>query len=122
LIIELKDFSAPPRLMNSSVLVVVIISVLIGVLCGGFIVFLIFAARKTILANSLDRTHTLVGSLGVVQIPFDYTSKGKVRVYSNDSMQEFVALTDHPHSFEHGDRVLIVQVKNTYVWVVPGDF
>ncbi len=106
--------------MNSSVLVV--ISVLTGVLYGGLIVFLIFAARKNILVNSFGQTHTLVGSLGVVQIPFDYNSKGKVRVYSSDSMRECIALTDYPHSFEHGARILILQVKNAYVWVVPGDF
>ena len=107
--------------MNNLLVLVAIVSVLIGVLCGGVIVFVLFAARKQILANSLTHHHTLAGCIGTVQIPFDYNSKGKIRIYTNDSMRELIAFTDSPHSFKQGDQVLIVQIKNTHAWVAPGD-
>ncbi len=107
--------------MNNFLTLVAIISVLIGLLGGGFIVFLLFTNRKKILANSLTHNDSLAGRIGTVQIPFDYRSKGKVRLYINNSINEVVAVTDYPYSFQQGDSVLIVQIKNTQAWVIPGN-
>lgn len=107
--------------MDNVLILVALIAVLIGVLCGGFIVFLLFTVRKKISANSLANTHTLAGQMGIVQIPFDHRSKGKIRVFVDSSTKELIAFTDPPNAFNKGDQVLIVQVKDTQAWVVPGN-
>ena len=74
--------------MNNLLVLVAGISVLIGLVCGGLVVFLLFSIRKKILANSLTHTHTLVGHIGIVQMPFDRDTKGKVKVFIENSTKE----------------------------------
>lgn len=107
--------------MNYLLVLIASVSVLIGLVCGGLIVFLLFAVRKKILANSLTHTRTLVGHIGTVQMPFDHDTKGKVRVSVENSTKELIAFTDYPHTFNQGDQVVIVQIKDTRAWVVPGN-
>ncbi len=40
---------------------------------------------------------------------------------SNHSTHEIAAITDYPNAFTRGDRVLIVQVRKSYAWVVPDE-
>lgn len=107
--------------MNNVLILVALIAVLMGVLCGGFIVFLLFTVRKRISASSLANTHTLAGQMGTVEIPFDYHAKGKISVFLDNSTKELIAFTDPPNAFNKGDQVLIVQVKDAQAWVVPGN-
>lgn len=107
--------------MNSTLLWIALASMLVGVFCGGVIVFLIFTVRRKILANSLSHNHSLIGRIGIVHIPFDHRSKGKIRVHIDHSTREFIALTDYPHAFQPGDQVLIIQIKNSFVYVIPAD-
>lgn len=107
--------------MNNTLLQLAIASVLVGAFCGGLIVCLIFIVRKKILANGLSHSHSLIGRIGTVHIPFDHRSKGKIRVHIDHSTKEFVALTDYPHSFQQGDQVLIVQIQTSHVCVIPAD-
>lgn len=92
-----------------------------GAVCGGLVVFSLFMTRKKILASSLTHDHALAGCIGRVQVPFDYRSKGKIRISRHHSTQEITALTDYPNAFSQGDRVLIIQVVDSHAWVVPGD-
>lgn len=103
---------------NHLLLIVAIVSVAVGGVCGGCVVCLLFAARKRILANSLAHNHSLIGHLGTVQIPFDSNSKGTITIAANHATKELVALTEYPNSFSQGDRVVVVQMQKSHAWVV----
>ncbi len=96
-------------------------SVGIGIACGVLVVLSLFTVRKKISASSLTHHHAFAGRMATVQVPFDYSSKGKIVLSYNHSTQEIAAITDCPHVFGKGDRVLIVQVSKSCAWVVPDE-
>lgn len=70
-------------------------------------------------ANSLILSEDLIGLWGTVEIPFDQTCKGKVRLYLKDSMVDVVAITEEPHQFEKGDQVFVIGRSHNKVLVIP---
>lgn len=104
--------------MTSSLLKITLIVLAIGILCGTLIVLLIQVWRRQQVVNSMVTTHSLIGLVGTVEVPFDRTSRGKVRLLIKGSIVEVGAVTDEARSFAPGDRVLIADMKGNYVWVV----
>ena len=105
--------------MKGFLVVVTIVSLLVGVLLGIAFVLLLVILGKYIFASSLIDLNGTVGRIATVQIPFDYNSKGKIRVRVSKTTKELCALTYYPHRFWKGDKVLIVEVNDSYVWVYP---
>ncbi len=108
--------------MDKALLLLAIFSIVIGFVCGGLVVFTLFIYRHRILASSLSGSQALAGRIGIVKIPFDYSSRGKIQLQANGSTREVTAITDYPHAFVQGDEVLVVQIKDTQAWVVPANF
>ncbi len=104
--------------MNIQILIFVAIAIVIGMCCGALIVLLIVVQRRRQKVDSLVPTSSLIGLFATVEIPFDQTCKGKVRLIVKGSMLDFTAGTDDPIGFKAGDRVLIVETKDNQVWVV----
>lgn len=104
--------------MNIQILIFVAIAIIIGMCCGAVIVFFIVVQRRREKVDSLISTSSLVGLFATVEIPFDRTCKGKVRIKVKGSMLDFSAGTDDPTGFKAGDRVFIVETKGNQVWVV----
>ena len=94
-----------------------IIAVLMGLGLGTAIASLLVALHLR-QVNSLVHSTDLVGLMGVVELPFDPHSRGKVRVAVRGTLVDFVARTDEEMMFEQGDRVLIVGSENNRLWVV----
>ena len=107
--------------MNYLILVIAGISITIGIFVGALIVWFIYFWRRRQIVDSLIKAEDIVGLYGVVEIPFDADSKGKVRVNIKDSMIDLIAMTDECREFNSGDRVLIIQMKNNKVLVVSED-
>ncbi|NJO93219.1 MAG: NfeD-like protein [Hydrococcus sp. RM1_1_31] len=107
--------------MNNLLFQIAIISVLIGVFLGILIAITIKVFRKKQEIDSLIRPINMVGALGTVEVPFDSKSRGKVRVNLRGSIVDFTAYTDCPFSFNRGDKVLIVEIKNNRAWVISAD-
>lgn len=105
--------------MNNKLVLVAIISLLVGICLGICIIGLIFAVRKKIFANSLRDSDALIGYSCIVQVPFDYASKGEISVCHHHSSKELIAITEAPHRFQKGDRALIMNVHNNRAWIVP---
>ena len=105
--------------MNDQLVLVAIISLLVGICLGICIIALIFTVRKKIFANSLRDSDVLIGHLCMVQVPFDYASKGKISVRYHHSTKELIAITEAPHRFQKGDRAVIMNVHNNRAWIVP---
>jgi membrane protein implicated in regulation of membrane protease activity len=99
-------------------LVMVCFAIGVGVGCGAVIVAIIWLRRRHQIINSLTPLDRLVGMSGVVEIPFNHHSQGKVRVHLNDSVLNVRALTDEPKGFELGDRIVVMATQGNYVWVV----
>ncbi|KST69919.1 SH3 domain-containing protein [Mastigocoleus testarum] len=104
--------------MNLQILIFVAIAIIIGMCCGAVIVFLIVVQRRRQKVDSLVSTKSLIGLFATVEIPFDRTCRGKVRIKIKGSMLDFTAGTDDPVGFKAGDRVLIVETNENQVWVV----
>ena len=107
--------------MNSLILIIAGTSIAIGVFIGALIVWFIYFWRRREVIDSLMKPDDLVGLHGIVELPFDRDSKGKVRVDVRGSMVDLAALTDDERGFLVGDRVLIIQMQNNKVWVTRHD-
>ncbi|MEM9274694.1 MAG: NfeD family protein [Cyanobacteria bacterium P01_F01_bin.143] len=107
--------------MNYLLIAIAGISIIIGVFVGALIVWLIYFWRRRQIVDSLMKPEDVVGISGVVEIPFDANSKGKVRVDIKGSMVDLVALTDENKQFNPGEKVFVLQMKGNKVWVVKED-
>ena len=107
--------------MNYLILTIAGISIAIGVFIGALIVWFIYFWRRREVIDSLMKPKDLVGLCGIVELPFDTNSKGKIRVDVRGSIVDLVALTDDSQEFQVGDRVLIIQMQNNKVWVTRHD-
>ncbi len=107
--------------MNYLILTIAGISIAIGVFIGALIVWFIYFWRRREIIDSLMKPEDLVGLCGVVELPFDADSKGKIRVDVKGSMVDLLALTDDSQGLQVGDRVLIIQMQSNKVWVTRHD-
>jgi membrane protein implicated in regulation of membrane protease activity len=107
--------------VNNPILIIAGISVAIGIVLGAFVVWLIYIQRRRQVVDSLVRTNHIVGRSGTVEIPFNSSTQGKVRVNVKGSLVDFVAFTDELTEFNQGDRVFVVDMKRNKVWVVSED-
>ena len=107
--------------MNYLILTIAGISIAIGIFVGALIVWFIYFWRRRQIIDSLMKPEDLVGLCGIVELPFDADSKGKVRVNVKGSMVDLIAFTDDKAGFQVGDRVLIIQMKANKVWVTRHD-
>ena len=60
--------------------IVALLAVTVGICFGGVIVLLIVIQRRRQKVDSMVSTNNLVGLYGTVEVPFDNTCKGKIRV------------------------------------------
>jgi membrane protein implicated in regulation of membrane protease activity len=104
-----------------SPLLVLGLAIAIGVICGTAIVWALYSLRQRE-ADSLLRTGDLAGLSGIVEIPFDSSSRGKVRVNAKGMMIDFTASTQEAVTFAKGERVVIVGVEGNRIWVVSEKF
>ncbi|MDJ0588870.1 MAG: NfeD family protein [Pleurocapsa sp. MO_226.B13] len=107
--------------MNYLILTIAGISIAIGVFVGALIVWFIYFWRRREVIDSLMKPEDLVGLCGIVELPFDADSKGKVRVDVRGSMVDLLALTEDKQGLQVGDRVLIIQMQGNKVWVTRHD-
>jgi membrane protein implicated in regulation of membrane protease activity len=103
--------------MNYFLLTITVISITVGIFIGALIVWFIYFWRQREIVDSLMKPEDLIGLWGIVELPFNADSKGKVRVEVKGSIVDLVALTDDQQEFLLGDRVLIIQMQGNRVWV-----
>ncbi|GFE70177.1 NfeD family protein [Chroococcus sp. FPU101] len=87
----------------------------LGILLGTLIVLLIQMNRS----NSLISPEQLIGLSGVVEIPFDHNTKGKIRVKVKGALVDIVALSSLEHHFKVCEEVIIIEANENKVQVVP---
>lgn len=104
--------------MNNPILLIAAIAVALGIIVGGIIVGVIYFQRRRQAVDSLIRIDNVVGSFGVVEVPLNNESPGKVRVNLKGSLVDFVAFSDEIHQFNQGDSVVVVRINGNKVWVV----
>ncbi|WP_414755074.1 NfeD family protein [Anabaena sp. CCY 9910] len=104
--------------MNNPILATASIVIAFGIIVGVLIVGLIYLQRRRQVVDSLIRINNVVGSFGIVEVPINQNSPGKVRINLKGSLVDFVAFTDEIHQFNQGDSVVIVRIKGNKVWVV----
>lgn len=100
--------------------VVVAISLGMGLLCGtaAAIVLRSLSGQSV---NSLTRPEELTGQVAIVEVPFDASSRGKVRLSVRGSTLGFFAFTQEDRTFQPGESVLVVGLENNKLWVVSAD-
>ncbi|ACK66915.1 conserved hypothetical protein [Rippkaea orientalis PCC 8801] len=96
-----------------------LITLLVGIGIGVLFVILIKLQRRNTVINSLVNPQNIVGLMGTVDLPFNQNSKGKVRVIHQGSTLIFTALSHFSHEFKVGEKVLIIEIQGTKVWVIP---
>jgi len=91
-----------------------------GVACGTIVSGMVQMLRDRD-TDSLVRSTDLVGQTGVVEIPFDRHSRGKVRLRVKGSVIDRIAYTEDVKQFQPGDTVLVVGTEQDRLWVVSTD-
>ncbi len=97
--------------------VIFAIALIMGIVCGGVLVSTLryLKHRKV---DSLVRNEDFSGLTGIVELPFDQSSKGKVFLEVGGSTLHLIAHTDEEMNFQAGDRVLVVGRSQNRLWVV----
>lgn len=74
-------------------------------------------------SDSLLRPEDWIGAAGVVELPFDASSRGKVRLVVRGSPVAVQAITREERPFQPGDRVFVIALEGGRAWVAsdPGD-
>jgi membrane protein implicated in regulation of membrane protease activity len=101
-------------------LISTIISLAFGIFCGTSMASAIRALKEAKI-DSLARTSDLIGLSGIVEIPFNKDSRGKVRLNVKGSTVAFGAFTEENKEFAVGEKAFIVGVENNKLWVVSQD-
>lgn len=96
---------------------VALIAGLMGLLCGTAAAVALRSLGGN-QVNSLTRAEDLTGQIGTVEIPFDASSRGKVRLSLKGSTVAFFAFTQEQRPFRQGESVLVVGLENNKLWVV----
>jgi membrane protein implicated in regulation of membrane protease activity len=104
--------------MNNLILMIALIAIVIGLVLGILVVWIICLQQRYQSVDSLVRAKHIVGRSGTVEVPFNSSTAGKVRVNVKGSMVDFVAFTDESREFNPGDRIFVVGMKKNKVWVV----
>ena len=96
---------------------VFLFSLIAGILCGGTLVsgLRVLKFRQV---DSLVRNEDFAGLVGIVELPFDADSKGKVLLEIGGSTLHLMAQTEEKMSFQPGDSVLVVGREQNKLWVV----
>jgi hypothetical protein len=97
---------------------IALIAIAIGLLCGITMATVLRALHRG-QANSLIRSSNWIGLVGTVQLPFDASSRGKVRLRIGGATLDVIAYTDISQALQRGDRVLVVGKEQNRIWVVP---
>ncbi len=105
---------------SSPAVVVFGIAITVGLFCGGTLVSAL-RGLKGRQVSSLMRNEDFAGLLGMVELPFDEKSKGKVVLEVGGSTLHLVAQTDEKKSFAVGQPVLVVGRTNNRLWVVSSE-
>ncbi|MGD1900453.1 MAG: hypothetical protein ACFB16_26370 [Phormidesmis sp.] len=93
------------------------IALAMGIFCGGALASsLRYLKHRQV--DSLMRNEDFSGLVGIVELPFDANSKGKVFLEVGGSTLHLIARTDETESFQVGDRVLVVGREENRLWVV----
>lgn len=104
--------------MKNLLLIVACIAIVIGILCGGLIVWSLSIWRRNQVVDSLISTNDVVGLIGTVVVSFNHKSNGKVQLNVKGSTVDFIAFTDEHREFAKGDKIFVVGVKQNKVLVV----
>lgn len=107
--------------MNFQLVFITLIAIAVGIGVGFLIVSLIAVKRQREVVDSMVSPGSLVGRLGVVEVPFNQTQRGKIRVSMHGSAIDFIAITEESRLFDKGDRVLIVEARGNQLLVVSED-
>ncbi len=94
-----------------------VLAMAVGLFSGTGMVWTLQLLRQQ-QADSLVRSEDLLGLIGVVELPFDRHSPGKIRIAVKGSTIDFVALTTDETPFNLGDQAVVVGRENNKVWVV----
>ncbi|HIK11662.1 MAG TPA: NfeD family protein [Oscillatoriaceae cyanobacterium M33_DOE_052] len=102
---------------NLAPLTIASFAVAMGIVCGTAMVWALRILQFS-QSDSMVRNADIIGLSATVEIPFDATSKGKVRLNVKGSGIDFVAFTEESQGFQKGEKVFIVGIKNNQLWVV----
>ena len=108
-----------PRISQDILFWAALAAIALGIVVGLIIVFLIYLKRRRTSINSLLNLDDLIGQTGIVEIPFDQSKSGKIRLQLEGQTLACVAYSDDSHRFTVGDPVIVVGRKGEKVWVIP---
>jgi hypothetical protein len=104
--------------VRDQILILMMIAIAVGIAIGVIVVLLIFLRRGNEHISSLRQRDRIVGKVGIVSLPFDASSRGKITVTIGNGSRIIAATSSDNHSFAIGDPVIIIEVLEDHVCVI----
>jgi hypothetical protein len=104
--------------VRDQILILMMIAIAVGIAIGVIVVLLIFLRRGNEHISSLRQRDRIVGKTGIVSLPFDAGSRGKIRMTIGNGSRIMAATTTDDHSFAIGDPAIIIEVFDDHVCVI----
>ncbi|MEM8779599.1 MAG: NfeD family protein [Cyanobacteria bacterium P01_G01_bin.49] len=107
---------------TDALLKLVVISLFIGIIFGIVFLLLLKLRRRNTVVDSLVDTQKFIGLTGIVEIPFDQNSKGKIRVNFQGSIIFLTAISHSTDQLKLGEKVLIIELEGNKASVIPENY
>ena len=95
------------------------IAIAIGIGVGCVIMLAIVLFRRHQFWHGMGTAEELVGTTGVVEVAFNESNHGKVRLQIAHRTIACMAYSDESHQFEKGDPIIVVGMQGGKLWVIP---
>ncbi|MEM9568402.1 MAG: NfeD family protein [Cyanobacteria bacterium P01_E01_bin.34] len=95
-----------------------LLAISFGLISGTAFTYVLHLLRRSP-SNSMVRPTDLIGKVGVVEVPLQVNSPGKIRLNLGNSSVAFLACTDEETELEPDDTVVVIRIKDNRLWVVP---
>jgi NfeD-like C-terminal, partner-binding len=103
--------------VRDQIWILIMMAIAVGIAIGAIVVLLIFLRRGNEHISSLRHRDRIVGKIGIVSLPFDASSRGKIRITIGNGSRIIAATTTDEHRFAIGDSVIIIEVLENHVCV-----
>jgi hypothetical protein len=89
--------------VRNQIWILIMIAIAAGIVIGAMIVLLIFLRRGNEHISSLRHRDRIIGKIGIVSLPFDASSRGKISITIGNGTRIVAATTTDHHSFAIGE-------------------
>lgn len=95
-----------------------LVAIAFGLISGTAFTYILHLLRRNP-ANSMVHPTDLIGKVGLVEVPLQANSPGKIRLNLGNASVAFLACTDEEAELQPDEKVVVIRIQDNRLWVVP---